>query len=247
MVLAARRPVASAGAVDTIEIQRVAEIEDDNWWYRERREIIARELRRIGAPGRAVDIGAAGGGNTRVLLDHGWRATAIDNTETAVDLCLAQGMDAYYADACFLPLPSGTFDFALALNVLEHIEDDATATAEITRVLRPGGTALVSVPCDMRLWSTHDVALGRLRRYTRRTLTDTLATAGLALDRVWSCNVVLRPFIRLRRHRMAHCEDMADVHPALNEGLSLLTSLERRLPLKSWPGVTLFARAHRPT
>ncbi|MEU5883697.1 class I SAM-dependent methyltransferase [Spirillospora sp. NPDC047279] len=232
--------------MDTIEIQRVVEIEDDNWWYRERREIIARELRRIGVPGRAVDIGAAGGGNTRVLLAHGWRATAVDNAETAVDLCLSQGIEAYHADARFLPLPDGGQDLALALNVLEHVEDDAAATAEITRVLRPGGTALVSVPCDMRLWSTHDVALGRVRRYTRQSLTDTLADAGLALDRVWSRNVLLRPLVRLRRHRIAHCEDMAHIHPALNEGLSLLIALERRLPLKSWPGGTLFARAHRP-
>ncbi|MBO2452155.1 class I SAM-dependent methyltransferase [Actinomadura barringtoniae] len=232
--------------MDTIEIQRVVEIEDDNWWYRERREIVARELRRTGATGRAVDIGAAGGGNTRVLLDHGWKATAVDNTEAAVDLCLSQGLDACYADARFLPLPSAEFDLALALNVLEHIEDDAAAAAEIARVLRPGGAVLVSVPCDMRLWSTHDVALGRVRRYTRASLAETLTDAGLVVDRIWSWNVLVRPFVRLRRHRIAHCEDMAHLHPALNESLSLLASLERRLPLKSWPGVSLFARAYQP-
>jgi SAM-dependent methyltransferase len=233
--------------VDSIEIQRVAEVEDDNWWYGERRAVVARELRRVGDPGRAVDIGAAGGGNTRVLLDHGWQATAIDSSETAVDLCLAQGIDAYYGDACFLPLPSAEYDLALALNVLEHIDDHASAMAELARVLRPGGSALVAVPADMALWSAHDVALGRVRRYSRQSLTELVEEAGLTLDRVWSWNVLLRPVVRWRRHRAAHCEDMAHLRPAANHALRLVSGLERRLPLKSWPGVSLFARAHRPS
>ncbi|XVQ12107.1 class I SAM-dependent methyltransferase [Spirillospora sp. CA-255316] len=237
--------------MDTIEIQRIVEVENDNWWYRERRAIIAKEVRRTaadraGARGRAVDIGAAGGGNTRVLKDHGWRAVAVDSSEAAVDLCLSQGIDAYHGDACFLPLPSGEQDLALALNVLEHVEDDRAAAAEIARVLRPGGGALVAVPCDMTLWSAHDVALGRVRRYSRRALTDLLEEAGLAVERLWSWNVLLRPLVRLRRHRTAHCEDMAHLHPYMNEALHLITALERLLPVKSWPGVTLFARAYRP-
>ena len=232
--------------MDTIEIQRVVEIEDDNWWYRERREIVARELRRIGIPGRAADIGAAGGGNTRVLLDHGWEAVAIDSAATAVDLCLAQGIESYLGDARFLPLPTASYDLALALNVLEHIEDDRAATAEITRILRPGGTALVSVPCDMALWSAHDVALSRVRRYARSDLAGLLEGAGLRVDSVWSWNVLLRPVVRWCRHRVPHCEDMAGAHPVVNEFLSMVSAMERRLPLGSWPGVSLFARAHRP-
>ncbi|MFB4313513.1 class I SAM-dependent methyltransferase [Actinomadura sp. 21ATH] len=232
--------------MDTIEIQRIVEVEDDNWWYRERRRIVARELRRTGGRGLAVDIGAAGGGNTRVLKDHGWRAVAVDSSATAVDLCLAQGIEAVHADACYLPLPSGEQDLALALNVLEHVDDDRAAVAEIVRVLRPGGAALVAVPCDMALWSAHDVALGRVRRYSRRALTDLLEEAGLSVDRMWSWNVLLRPLIRLRRHRTPHCEDMAHLHPYLNEALHLVTAIERHLPVRSWPGVTLFARVTRP-
>ncbi|GAA4074259.1 class I SAM-dependent methyltransferase [Actinomadura miaoliensis] len=232
--------------VDTIEIQRVVDIEDDNWWYRERRGIIARELRRIGVPGQAVDVGAAGGGNTRVLMEHGWQAVAIDSAPAAVDLCLAQGIVAYLGDARFLPLPSATYDLALALNVLEHVDDDRAAAGEIARVLRPGGTALVAVPCDMELWSAHDVALGRVRRYARADLAGVLEGAGLRVERLWNCNVLLRPLVRWRRHRARYCEDMADVPPVVNELLGLVGAVERRLPVRSWPGVTLFARAYRP-
>jgi hypothetical protein len=50
----------------------------------------------------------------------------------------------------------------------------------------------------------------------------------------------------MRRHRALHREDMSHARPLINEALHLVTALERYLPVKSWPGVTLFARAHRP-
>ncbi|WP_067454457.1 class I SAM-dependent methyltransferase [Actinomadura macra] len=232
--------------MDTIELQRVARIENDNWWYRERRAILSEELLRFSMPGEAVDIGAGAGGNSRELAAHGWQATAIDLSPAAVALARAQGVEAYEGDARYLPLPPSHFDLVLAMDVLDHIEDDARAAAEITRVLRPGGTVLLSVPSDMSLWSAHDVSLGRVRRYTPRTLTDLLENAGLLPIRVWSRGVLFRPFLRLLRHRSAHYEDLAPLHPLANEALRLSAALERRLPLHSCPGTTLFARAQKP-
>lgn len=45
-----------------------------------------------------------------------------------------------------LPLPDATFDRVIASEVLEHIEDDATAVVEIARVLKPGGLVAITVP-----------------------------------------------------------------------------------------------------
>ena len=70
---------------------------------------------------------------------------------------------------------------------------------DILRVLRPGGTFLVAVPCDPRLWSAHDEAVGHVRRYTRATLTDLLRRNGFELESVTSWNVLLRPVVALRR------------------------------------------------
>ncbi|NDU76077.1 methyltransferase domain-containing protein [Actinomadura sp. DSM 109109] len=232
--------------MDTIELQRIARIENDNWWYRERREILSAELLRFSVPGTAVDIGAASGASCRVLEAHGWSATAIDLSPDAVALARACGVEAYEGDARYLPLPESGYDLALALDVLEHVEDDRRAAAEVARVLRPGGTALVSVPCDMALWSAHDVALGRVRRYTRRTLVELLEGAGLVLERVWSRGVLHRPLLRLLRNRTVRREDLAPLHPLVNEALRLSAALERRLPVSGWPGVWLFARARRP-
>jgi SAM-dependent methyltransferase len=232
--------------VETIELQRIARIEDDNWWYRERREILSAELLRFSVPGTAVDIGAASGAHCRVLAEHGWRATGIDLSPAAVALARTHGVEAYEGDARYLPLPPCEYDLALALDVLEYVEDDARAAAEIARVLRPGGIALLSVPADMALWSAHDVALGRVRRHTRRTLTELVEGAGLVLEAVWSRGVLLRPLLRRLRHRTARREDLAPLHPLANEALRLSAALERRLPLSGCPGVWLWARARHP-
>ncbi|MGL5827991.1 MAG: class I SAM-dependent methyltransferase, partial [Angustibacter sp.] len=59
------------------EVRKLAQLEDRHWWYRERRELLARQLRGV-RPGRALDVGAAGGGNTRVLRGLGWQAAALE-------------------------------------------------------------------------------------------------------------------------------------------------------------------------
>ncbi|SCL34501.1 Methyltransferase domain-containing protein [Micromonospora nigra] len=228
------------------EIRRLTDVEDRHWWFREKRSILARELRRLGAPGRALDIGAAGGGNSRVLRDHGWRAVAADLNETAVTIARERGLDAVHADARDLPWEDGTFDLVTAFEVLEHIKEDDVAAAEIHRVLRPGGVALVTVPADMRLWSAHDEAVHHVRRYDRAGLTRVVAGSGLVVDRVWSWNVLLRPLIAAYRRRSTG-SDIDDPPPALvNAALRGILVAERHLPLGSLPGVSLILRAHRP-
>jgi Methyltransferase domain len=52
------------------------------------------------------------------------------------------------ADITDIPVADGSFDLVLCNHVLEHVPDDATAIAELFRVLRPGGTAVMQYPVD---------------------------------------------------------------------------------------------------
>lgn len=232
-------------AVEAAELRTLVEVEDRHWWYKERRNLLARELRRLVKPGLALDIGAAGGGNTRVLRAHGWRAVAVEYAPTAAQVARERGVDVLRADARELPLGTGSLDLVTAFDVLEHIEEDHLAAAEITRVLRPGGTALIAVPADMALWSAHDEAVGHVRRYTRDTLSTVIVKGGLVIEDVWSWNVLLRPVVALRR-KSSTGSDLDEVNPVVNAGLSAIVTAERYLPVKSLPGVTLFLRARRP-
>jgi SAM-dependent methyltransferase len=231
--------------MEAAELRTLVEVEDRHWWYRERRNIIARELRRIPAPGLALDIGAAGGGNTRVLRAAGWRPMALEYAPTAAVAARQRGLDVLRGDAREIPVQTGALDLVTAFDVLEHIEEDYLAAAEITRILRPGGTALIAVPADMALWSAHDEAVGHVRRYTRETLTSVIAKGGLVIEDLWSWNVLLRPAVALRR-RSSTGSDLDDVSPVVNTALRAVITAERYLPVRSMPGVTLFLRARRP-
>ncbi|MDX1482836.1 MAG: methyltransferase domain-containing protein [Alphaproteobacteria bacterium] len=60
------------------------------------------------------------------------------------------------ADLTHLALADAAFDAMLCSHVLEHIEDDTAAIAEIHRILKPGGIALINVPLDPGLAETYE-------------------------------------------------------------------------------------------
>jgi SAM-dependent methyltransferase len=231
--------------MEATEIRKIAALEDKHWWYKERRVLLDRELTRLGDPGRALDIGAAGGGNTRVMRSRGWSPLAIEYSAAGAEVARERGLDVMRADARCLPVRSGSFDLVTAFDVLEHIDEDYVAVGEMFRALRPGGTLLVSVPCDMALWSAHDVALSHMRRYSRETLTGIVEKAGFEIESLSSWNVLLRPVAEWRRRRSTD-SDMDYVSPVVNAGLTAIVTVERYLPVKSLRGVSLMLRARRP-
>jgi SAM-dependent methyltransferase len=94
--------------------------------------------------------------------------------------------DVKQGDALSLPFADGEFDRVVAAEVLEHIPDDDAAIAELTRVLRPGGTIAVTVPrwlpekvCWTLSDAYHQVEGGHVRIYTGDGLTAKLEGAGL--------------------------------------------------------------------
>jgi SAM-dependent methyltransferase len=89
-------------------------------------------------------------------------------------------------DALHLPFADGTFDRVICSEVLEHIPDDEGAMAELSRVLKPGGTMAITVPRfgpELVNWALseeyYDTPGGHVRLYRRSTLFGRLAGAGL--------------------------------------------------------------------
>lgn len=223
------------------EVHKLTELEDAHWWYAERRHLLARSITGM-TPGRALDIGAAGGGNSRVLKAAGWEVLALEYGAEGAQVGKERGLDVIRADATQLPLDRDCLDLVVAYDVLEHIPDHDAAVREVRRTLRRDGTFLIAVPCDPRLWSAHDVAVDHVRRYTKGTITDLLLRNGFTVDDLWSWNVLLRPTVALRR-RTSTGSDLEEMPKIVNAALKGVVTLERYLPVKALPGVTLMVTA----
>jgi SAM-dependent methyltransferase len=223
------------------EVRKLAALEAHHWWYRERRHLLAEAIRDL-SPGRALDIGAAGGGNTMVLDGAGWQATALEYSPDGAEVAHERGLPVLRSDATSLPLADDSLDLVVAFDILEHLHDDDAAVREVHRVLKRSGTYLVAVPADPRLWSAHDVAVDHVRRYTRTGLLALLERGGFEVDSVRSWNVLLRPVVALRR-RASSGSDLEDLHPVVNAGLRAIITAERYLPVSQLPGVSLLVKA----
>jgi SAM-dependent methyltransferase len=86
-------------------------------------------------------------------------------------------------DLTCCPLLDGFADIAILLNVLEHIEDDEAAVAQVFRVLRPGGTAVIEVPAQSSLLDVYDRVLMHFRRYDMPQLIELLRRTGFVIER----------------------------------------------------------------
>lgn len=223
------------------QIENMANLEDDHWWFRERRHIIAKAIAGV-PPSRALDIGAGAGGNTRVLQSAGWEATALEYSAAGVELARGRGLDVVQGDARDIPFPDNHFGLVVAYDVLEHIQEDDQVVTEIARVVRPDGRVLIAVPADMRLWSPHDEAIGHVRRYTRQSLVALFDNDSFAIDEVRSWNVLLRPVVAFRRRSVTD-NDLTPVPRIVNAGLSVVIKAERYLPVANRSGVSLLLNA----
>jgi 2-polyprenyl-3-methyl-5-hydroxy-6-metoxy-1,4-benzoquinol methylase len=65
-----------------------------------------------------------------------------------------------------------SYDTIVALNVVEHIENDELAIANCHKLLKPGGHVIILVPAYQWLYNKFDKGLEHFRRYTRKRLTD---------------------------------------------------------------------------
>ena len=76
-----------------------------------------------------------------------------DHLKLAIDENPDAGLQLAMGEA--LPYPDGCFDLVLSHEVLEHVTDDRLAAAEIARVLKPGGRAVLFAPNRLYPFETH--------------------------------------------------------------------------------------------
>ena len=83
-----------------------------------------------------------------------------------------------------------TFDSAFALNVIEHIGDDALALKNLVSLVKPGGKVLILVPAHQVLYNKLDTGLAHFRRYSKGSLIRLMEKSGLTVERTWMFNAL---------------------------------------------------------
>jgi len=162
------------------------EVERYHWWFVVRRGILKLLLSSVNLPldGATIDIGCGIGSNLKILSSERLNVIGLDRSFYA--LSLAQKELRYpliNGDLSKLPLRSNSVGSIVAMDVIEHLEDDANGISELYCSLKSGGILILTVPAFKSLWGIQDVVTGHKRRYSRRDISSKLVKAGFEVLR----------------------------------------------------------------
>jgi ubiquinone/menaquinone biosynthesis C-methylase UbiE len=225
------------------EYRKLAQVEDQMWYFRSLHAHCLRELTRelpAAAPAQVLDGGCGTGGFLRRLAAErpAWHLTGVDVSPLACSLARERSQATILLGSLEeLPFSDGEFDAVVSADVLYHVGDDRKALRELHRVLRPGGLLVVNVPAYPWLWSYHDVAVESKRRYGKAELREKLASAGFVAQRLTYLNAAPLPLVILRRKLLPAPPGGSDVAllPAPVEGgFRIVSAVER-----GWVGAGL--------
>lgn len=165
--------------------QSMYETETYHWYFKSKYEIVLSALEKAGlrkaSGAEIVDFGCGCGLMLENLLQYG-NVVGVDFSEDALQYCrmnfngelIQADIEKYNA--------INKYDYAVALDVLEHVECDEIALKNIYNALREGGVCIITVPALMCLWSQHDENCMHRRRYDKKMLEKRIKSCGFDIE-----------------------------------------------------------------
>jgi SAM-dependent methyltransferase len=237
------RGIAENNMPEDILVELATAIHQHPWWQaRAKLALGLIAANGIEPPARILDAGCGWGTTLFALEQAGFRAAGMDVSRRVLDRLDRPGRSLFEADlSCdILPGIMPPFDAILALDVIEHIDDDRAAVARLSRLIRPGGVLILSVPALPELFSEFDTIQGHRRRYLPDTLRAACDGAELEVARIFWWGQWLVPLLRRQRRKNKS-----------QPGESAAQTYRRYLALPPWPVPWLmklgFAREYRRT
>ena len=237
--------------MDLKEFEILGSTIDSHWYYVAK----GRAMRSFLADTRVtevLDVGAGSGVFSRQLLSAGICQSAVCvDPAYAIEFMETRNSD----EITFVrqePAPSQKL--VLMMDVLEHVDADVELLRQYTKHFDNDGQVLISVPAFQYLWSGHDVFLGHRRRYTHKSLLETVDKAGLRVVRYRYFFGLLFPGVAVLRWLASHRFDVGKIEAKsglrkyprpVNQALILLHDIERNTLFRfnRLAGLTLFCLA----
>ena len=128
---------------------------EDMFYYRRHLAVVEMPLEDLRGLS-ILEVGSGAGGHSALFARHGARVTSVDLTLSRVRSTRAKfelmdglesGTAALQCDAENLPFANGSFDIVYSNGVLHHTPNTEAAIAEVHRVLKPAGRAVLMLYC----------------------------------------------------------------------------------------------------
>ncbi|CAN5809194.1 class I SAM-dependent methyltransferase [soil metagenome] len=171
-------------------------------WNRARARLTLAVLDRweVHPPARVRDAGCGWGVTLERLERKGYQAEGLDISRKALERIDRPGRRLIEADLTRpLPRGNGEYDAVLALDVIEHLDDDRAAVERLGQLTKPGGIVVVSVPALPDLFGEFDRVQGHRRRYLPETLRGAFEGTVLRLERLSWWGAWMVPLLRRQR------------------------------------------------
>jgi 2-polyprenyl-3-methyl-5-hydroxy-6-metoxy-1,4-benzoquinol methylase len=195
------------------------------WWARSALTLALLERLGVKPPARVLDVGCGWGTTLEALERRGYQTAGVDISRRTLEKLDRPERLLYTGDLSRdLPPEASGFDAVLALDVIEHIDDDGDAVTKLKQLARPGGFVVVSVPALPEFFTEFDKIQGHRRRYLPETLRAAFQDSGLVVERIFWWGQWLVPLLRRQRTKKKKAA-----------GDTAAETYRRYLSLSPWP------------
>lgn len=208
--------------------QLMVAVEPEHFWFVGRNRILMDVMRKyFPDPGKVLEMGCGTGfvlsGLCATFPQARLNGSDIFTEGLILTARRVSSAFLFQMDARRIPFQE-EFDLIGAFDVLEHIEEDEAALAQMYQACKPGGGIVLTVPQHRWLWSRVDDFAHHKRRYTRAELTEKTARAGFRVEYATSFVSLLLPLMLASRGLKKSGSDMDKQMEAVGLKVGKLTN-----------------------
>lgn len=228
--------------MESVEYHKMKKLEDSNWWYQARKELMRDLIRKYRPnPQYVLDIGC-GSGLVLDSLKNIPKRIGVENNPEAINYAKEKNITIF---STIQEAPAEA-DVILLMDVLEHVEDDQKMLEQSLSKLRKNGIVIITVPAFDWLWSQHDKLVHHQRRYSKKQLENCIKKAGAETiySSYWNFSFFIPTVIKKKIKTKKNVEsDLQEVSNWLNHIMLKIMLFENKISMKfSLPiGSSVFA------